>query len=171
MLESEFRHNLTKKMTRPTSLTFLLFFTIWSVLKGVESLIKPATTKILFNEYGLGILYYVILFVVIFGGGLLVHALIKRFTWGKSLGLLWLATGVFYSIYAGIASIINKGLMIEVMTMTREAQGRSAEGIAEFVNSSLFDITIIGTTTLMTAAMLFFIWKILQHKEYFLNKN
>ncbi len=155
-------------MKRPTSLTLLIFFATWSVFKGVESLIRPETTKVLFEEYGVEMLYYICLFIVVFGGGALIYALVNKIEWGKNVGLIWLGTGIFYSVYTGFVSILNKDLMTQIMTTTRESKGRPSDNIAEFVNSTAYDATMTGTTFVMISIMLFFIWKIIQHQKYFL---
>jgi hypothetical protein len=96
-----------------------------------------------------------------------VFAVLKRKVWGYKVGLIWLISGILYSGYVGIVSIINKPLMETMMTTQREQKGRSTEGMTEFINSTGFDVTIIATTLLLIGVMGLFIWKLSQHKIYF----
>lgn len=157
-------------MERPKSFTFLFFFTIWSVLQGLESLIGPAGSRLQFEEYNLSILYYIFIAIAVLGGIALVFAIYKRKVWGYQTGLIWLISGIVYSGYVGIISIINKPLMEAILIAQREQKGRPVEDVSDFINSTGFDATIIITTLVMIVIMGFFIWKLLQNKSYFSEK-
>lgn len=154
-------------MKRPTSLTVLIFFTAWSGFKGLESLIRPENTKIMFDVNGIGVLYYFTVAVTVIGSVAVIYAITKRQEWGYKVGIAWLSVGIIYTIYTGIVSILNKSLMEQIMVTTSKAKGRSTDGIAEYINSSAFDATMVGTMIVMSGVMLFFIWKLTQHKNYF----
>ncbi len=154
-------------MKCPKSLTFLIFFASWSAFKGLESLIRPASSKIMFEEYSIGILYYLFVAIAILGGVAVVYAISKRAEWGYKVSVAWLISGIVYNVYTGTVSVMNKGLMEQIMITTREAKGRPTNGIAEYINSSAFDATVIVTTVVMAGLMLLFLWKIHKHKSFF----
>jgi heme/copper-type cytochrome/quinol oxidase subunit 2 len=156
-------------MNRPRSLTLLIFFAVWSAFKGLESLLRPASSKSMFEEYNVVFLYYLSVAVAVLGGGAVAYAIIKQKEWGVRAGIVWLFTGIIYILYTGVVSITNKGLMEQIMVATREAKGRPTDSISDFINSSAYEITIVATTVVMIGIMVFFLWKIHQHRSYFSN--
>ena len=160
-------HLKTILMKRPTSLTILIFFVIWSLLDSVGSIIPPNSAIRLFAADNLTFLYYPFLFIIIIGGGAFVHALRKGAAWGYPLGLTWLVTGMVYTLYTGYASLSNKPLMTEILKNKREMQGRPVDGIAEFISSPAYDGTLIATAAVLMCILAFFAWKLMQHRSYF----
>lgn len=154
-------------MMRPKSLTFFLFFIMWSVFKAGESLLRTSGTSTMFEYYGFSYLYYVDVAFIALGGLGLAYAVYKAKPWGNMLGYLWLAVGIITLAFTAVVSYVNKPLMTEIMTLTREAQGRPTEGISEFVYSTAYDLSTMGSAVVMIGVMLFFAWKLHQHRIYF----
>ena len=154
-------------MKIPRSLLALLAFSIWSAFQGIGSLLKPASSKALFSEYNLEIFYYVAVIITSVGGVALAYVLYKRKNWGYQVGVVWLGVGIIYTLYTGVVSLLNKGLVVSMMTARLESQGRSTASVQSFVESSGYEITTIATTAGMVLLMCFFIWKLKQHKSLF----
>ena len=154
-------------MKIPRSLLALLAFAVWSSLQGIGSLLKPESSKMLFDENGLALVYYVTAIFTVIGGLGLAYALYKRKAWGYKLGFAWLGVGIAYTLYTGAISYMNKEVVVRMMTARLESQGRSTESVQGFVESSGYEITTITTTIGMVLLMSFFIWKLKQHKMFF----
>lgn len=154
-------------MKIPRSLLALLAFSVWSAFQGIGSILKPAGSKMLFTEYNLDIFYYVALVITSLGGLALAYALYKRKNWGYKFGLIWLGFGIFYTFFVAIISYLNKELIIKMMIARLESQGRSTEGVQNFVESTGYEITTFATTIGIIALMVFFAWKLREHKVFF----
>lgn len=154
-------------MNRPKSLTILIFFVAWSIFKGIESLLRPEDTRAIYTEYGVETLYFVVVFISVVGGAAFLYSIIKRLSLGVIVGQICLGVAVIHTLFTGYVSTTNIPLMERLMFAKNEERGRSIEDISEYFNSGAHEPVMIATTVVMVGIMLFFIWKIRQHKGYF----
>lgn len=154
-------------MKRTLGLNLLLAFVIWGTFKSAESLLKTAGTQEVYAFYGLEWLYFVIVAFAALGGIALAYAIWKAKPWGYILGFAWLAVGAANSVFNGAVAYYNKPLMLQILTAIGESRGRDTASMQDFVNSSAYDISMIGASVVMVAISLFFMWQIYQRRAYF----
>jgi len=154
-------------MQRPQSLSFMIAFVLWAVFKSAESLLKSAGTRDLYSYYDLTAVYYATTAFSICAGFALAYALMQAKPWGYVLGYVWLAVAIADSIFTGWVTYSNKELMTTIMTTQRESQGRSTEGIVEFMSTPILEVTALATVTALTLVMVYFAWRLYQNREYF----
>jgi hypothetical protein len=165
MLEFSYNKSIMK---RPISLTVLMVLTALSAFMGIiEVLIRPESSKVLFAMYG--IVYSASLVVTIGGGLAFAYAMIRRIVWGRVLGIFCLISKILFTLYTTVMSLTHRDFMIEILTKSLVAQGRSPDGLAEYINSASYTNGILVTSIVTVALSLFFIWKLVEHKAYFVN--
>ena len=158
-------------MKRPTSLTIFIIFVIWSIFKGLESLLRPEASRAIYAEYGLEAVYFLMVFIAVVGGAVLLYTLIKRISWGAIFGQVWLGFAILHTAFIGYISATNIPLMEKIMLAHNQGRGRTAEEISEYLNSGIHEAAMIATAVIMIGAVLFFGWKLKQHKNYFLSNK
>ncbi|OGZ43678.1 MAG: hypothetical protein A2756_05350 [Candidatus Ryanbacteria bacterium RIFCSPHIGHO2_01_FULL_48_27] len=75
--------------------------------------------------------------------------------------------GAANSIFNGAVAYFNKPLMLEILTAIGESRGRDMTNMQDFVNSSAYEMSMIGASAFMVAITLFFIWQLYQRRAYF----
>lgn len=144
-----------------------MFFVFWGTFKSAESLLRISGTRDIYSFYGLEWLYYSFVVLSVIGGVALAYAIIKTKPWGYVLGFIWLLVGIVNTLFTGFISYVNKPLMIKILTITNESRGRDISNIENFVNSSAYQTTMVGSTIILLCIMLFFMFNLYKNREYF----
>lgn len=154
-------------MKRTLGLNLFLAFVGWSTFKALESLVRITGTKDMYGFYGLEWLYYAVIAFSAIGGLALAYAILKAKHWGYQLGFVWLLVGIAHTVFTCVVSYSNKALMTEIMTVSLESRGRDASSVADFVNSSAVENTLLITSAVVISVMLLFMWQLYSKRAYF----
>lgn len=154
-------------MKRTLTLNLFLLFVLWGTFKSTESLLRTAGAQEVYTFYGLEWLYFIVVAFGALGGLALAYAIWRAKPWGYVLGFVWLGVGVANSIFNGAVAYLNKPLMTEILTATAESRGRDTTSIEAFVNSSMYAVSMVGSSVLVVVIMFFFMWHLYRRRGYF----